>query len=152
MTLLNIEPATAANLDELLGLIEDYQRFYRCEDIDPARNRRYFAGLLEQPDRARQHLGRLDGRAVGFTTLYVTDCSLRAGAVATLYDLYLVPALRGRGLGRQLLLHAADCARAMGLDRMQWETAPDNLRAQRLYDAVGARASDWRQYSLDLSA
>ncbi|MEJ2059983.1 MAG: GNAT family N-acetyltransferase [Gammaproteobacteria bacterium] len=144
---LSIVPAAPDNLEQLLALIEDYQRFYRATDIDPARNRAFFASLLEAPEEGIQHLALVDEHPVGFSTLYFTRCSVEARRIATLYDLFVASTHRGQGIGRQLMEHAAGIARARGLTLMEWETAGDNLTAQRLYDGTGAERSAWVHYS-----
>jgi RimJ/RimL family protein N-acetyltransferase len=32
---------------------------------------------------------------------------------------------------------------------MNWETAPDNHRAQRFYEKVGGRRGDWLVYAIE---
>lgn len=49
----------------------------------------------------------------------------------------VLPAYRGRGIARQLLLACLAKARATGLTRIELEVRADNTRAIRLYRAVG---------------
>ena len=32
---------------------------------------------------------------------------------------------------------------------MEWSTAPSNMRAQRVYERIGAQRSDWIDYGLE---
>ncbi len=56
----------------------------------------------------------------------------------------------GAGCGRGPCPPAAcrDAARDHGAARLVWQTAPDNHRAQRLYDRTGAARSTWLTYEL----
>jgi RimJ/RimL family protein N-acetyltransferase len=49
----------------------------------------------------------------------------------------LLPAWRGQGLGRQLLLACIAKARAQGITRITLQSRADNTVAIRLYEAVG---------------
>ncbi len=54
-----------------------------------------------------------------------------------LAELYVVPPLRGRGLGRALLEAAIDLARERGADRMDLGTSEADLAARALYERLG---------------
>jgi ribosomal protein S18 acetylase RimI-like enzyme len=54
-------------------------------------------------------------------------------------DFYLVPELRGRGVGRRLLAFALDRARELGIEMLHLEVEQGNGTAQGLYRARGSR-------------
>ena len=54
-----------------------------------------------------------------------------------LAELYVVPALRGRGIGRALMTAAIDLARAEGADHMDLGTAETDVAARGLYESLG---------------
>ena len=56
-----------------------------------------------------------------------------------LAELYVVPARRGRGLGRALLDAAIVLAREHGADYMDLNTAETDVAARALYESVGFR-------------
>ena len=45
----------------------------------------------------------------------------------------------------------AEAGRARGCAQLEWQTAPDNHTAQRLYDSTGATKSPWLTYELPLT-
>jgi len=145
-----IKAVTEADMDRLLPLIADYQRFYRVDPVDNAGNRTFFSHFAHNPEQGIQHIAITSHQAVGFSTLYFSYCSLEAAPVATLYDLYVRPELRGQGIGRALLDNAAAVARQRGMKQMIWFTSPDNHVAQRLYDRIKATRSEWIQYTMAL--
>ncbi len=54
-----------------------------------------------------------------------------------LAELYVAPALRGRGRGQALMLAAIDRARERGADRMDLGTSEDDHAARALYERLG---------------
>jgi GNAT superfamily N-acetyltransferase len=54
-----------------------------------------------------------------------------------LAELYVLPARRGRGLGRALMLAAIEVARDAGADRMELGTSEDDVAARALYESLG---------------
>jgi ribosomal protein S18 acetylase RimI-like enzyme len=145
-----VRPATSADLDDLLPLFAEYQRCYGADPVD-ARNRAFFARFLA-PSDAGLLLGAWDdgGAAVGFACVYWTHSSVSAVDVAQLNDLLVRATSRSRGVGQRLIEAAAQAAAERGHPRLVWQTAPDNERAQRLYDRLPATKSLWLEYALPL--
>jgi GNAT superfamily N-acetyltransferase len=146
---MEISTVDRAGLEGVLGLIAAYQRFYGVAEPDHARNRAFFArfcdgdaGILLQATEA--------GAPVGVATVYWTQDSISAADVAVLYDLFVAPEARGRGVGHALIDAAAAAARERGLPTLSWMTAVDNHEAQRLYDRLAADRSTWHEYVLAL--
>ena len=67
-------------------------------------------------------------------------------------DLYVAEAARGTGIADELIASCADRARERGVRVLAWVTAPDNHRAQRVYDRTGATRSPWLEYELEVPA
>jgi GNAT superfamily N-acetyltransferase len=66
-----------------------------------------------------------------------------------LNDLYVDPAVRGMGGGRELIEAVREEAKAkLGCSRVYWLTAPDNVAARRLYDKVAV--TNRVAYKIDL--
>jgi ribosomal protein S18 acetylase RimI-like enzyme len=59
------------------------------------------------------------------------------GLESYLAELYVIPARRGRGLGRQLMEAALREARARGADSMDIGVDEPDLAARRLYESLG---------------
>jgi GNAT superfamily N-acetyltransferase len=90
------------------------------------------------------------GRAVGFASLFWTWTTTRGGRLGVMNDLFVDPAARGTGLADALIAACARRCRERGVRWLEWQTAPDNHRAQAVYERVGARRSQWLDYSLDV--
>jgi ribosomal protein S18 acetylase RimI-like enzyme len=59
------------------------------------------------------------------------------GLECYLAELYVVPELRGQGLGRALMEEAMEVARGEGADYMDLGTSEDDTAARALYESLG---------------
>jgi GNAT superfamily N-acetyltransferase len=144
--------ATAADLPDLLPLVRAYCDFY---DVAPADDALLAVSraLIADPDREGvQLIARSDGgAAVGFAPVYWSWDTLIAARVGIMYDLFVIPPARGTGIA-DLLIEACveECSRH-GAAKLGWQTAPDNARARRVYERVGATRDEWVDYWLTVS-
>ena len=137
----HIREVRSPDLPALGRLFDEYRQFYqlpanleRATDYITARLAAGDSVVLVAADESEQLLG--------FTQLYPTWCSLLAGPVYVLYDLYVPPRARRRGIARALLEAAADRARRDGKLRMTLSTAQTNVNAQALYESLGWERDD----------
>jgi GNAT superfamily N-acetyltransferase len=145
-----VGPLKEGDLEAALPLFAGYQRFYEAEP-DDERNLRFFARFVE-PSEDGLVLGAWVGdELVGFACLYWTFSSTRAAEVALMNDLFVAEGTRGKGVGLALIDGAAEASRARGMAHLEWLTAFDNHRAQRLYARTEAKRSPWLGYEIDLS-
>lgn len=63
-----------------------------------------------------------------------------------LQDLFVVPNLQGKGIGRALIEKVYRRADSAGTPKVYWMTAVDNIQAQKLYDSI-AQKSGFIQYT-----
>ncbi len=144
-----IRLVTEDSFAELEPLFIAYQRFYEVEDIDEERNRKFFSRFI-----GSNHSGWLLGgwqgdEVVGFGCFYRHKSSLSATTTILMNDLYVVEGARGEGIGRSLIEAGLGLARDAGASCLEWSTAPDNHRAQALYDSTGAEKTTWITYELE---
>jgi ribosomal protein S18 acetylase RimI-like enzyme len=67
-------------------------------------------------------------------------------------DLFVAEQARGTGAAEALIGACAERCRERGVASLDWTTAHDNHRAQRLYDRIGAKRDErWVDYSLAVS-
>jgi len=133
---LEIFRANSEQLDELAGLFNQYRVFYE-QDSDFEGCRNFMAERLKK-DQAVIFAARGDeGELTGFTQLYCSFCSVELKPLVYLYDLFVVPAARRRGVARALMDAAKQFAETQGADRLQLETAISNTQAQTLYEDLG---------------
>src|SRR4051794_7642075 len=89
--------------------------------------------LLEPGDRVL--VGRVDGRAVACGAVRAL-----APGVGEIKRMYVVPELRGEGLGRRVLEALETEARKMGFGRLRLDTGERQTAAIALYRSAGYRA------------
>ena len=147
-----IAEVTEADLPELLPLMRGYCDFYEVDPSDEdllAMSR----ALIDDPEREGVQLIARDGdgRATGFATIFWTWSTLSASRIGVMNDLFVDERSRGTGVAEALIGACAERCRERGATSLDWTTARDNHRAQRLYERVGARRDErWLDYSLDV--
>jgi GNAT superfamily N-acetyltransferase len=146
---IEIRPARTDEIEEMLPLIRAYCEFYETVPND-AGLREMFEILINDPEQGAVFIARHDGRAVGFATLDWKWSSLKAARIGYLEDLFVEPETRGRGIADALIETCAQRCREHGRQAMQWMTAPDNHRAQKVYDRTGAGSETYLEYDLEL--
>ena len=149
MSQVEVRPIQPQELEEVLPLIAGYQTFYRAEP-DVERNRLFFSRFLQPSDEGLLLGAWVDGRLAGFATLYWFFSSTKAADSVLMNDLFVREDVRGSGIGRALIEGALDETRRCGAAHLEWFTAPDNLKGQRLYDSIpGASRSTWYAYEVE---
>jgi RimJ/RimL family protein N-acetyltransferase len=129
------------------GRVEDLDGAWHCVDV-VARERAYIGHLEGPPIEASREFWSgliekkypfeiaVDGDAtVGWCDIAPVPRQIFAH-VGTL-GMGLLPAHRGRGIGRRLLGAALERARLCGLERVELHVFAENRRARRLYDSFG---------------
>jgi ribosomal protein S18 acetylase RimI-like enzyme len=146
-----IRRARAQDLDALAGLFDAYRRFY-AQPGDVGLARRFMAERFDRGDSVVHVAEAADGGALlGFTQLYPSWCSVEAGPIMVLYDLFVAPEARGQGMAQALMQAAEDHARDAGCVRVDLSTAHTNHAAQALYESGGWQLDrTFRWYSLAL--
>ena len=147
-----IAVADEPDLPELLTLMRGYCDFYEVAPSDEALLAMSRA-LIADPAREGLQLMARDeqGTAIGFATIFWSWSTTRAARIGVMNDLYVAPSGRGRGVAEQLIEACVERVRSRGGALLSWQTAPDNHRAQAVYDRIGARRSQWLDYDLPVA-
>jgi GNAT superfamily N-acetyltransferase len=147
-----IATVTEADLPELLPLMRGYCDFYEVAPSDEALLAMARELIADPRKEGVQLIARDDsGHAIGFATVFWTWSTLSASRIAVMNDLYLTADARGGGVAEALIAACAERAREHGATTLDWTTAHDNARAQKVYDRVGAQRDErWLHYSLPL--
>lgn len=131
------EAADDGDADALLALARNFHR----EDGHPltpgaeAALLRIIAG--EEPLARVWMVRDATGTPSGYLILILGYSVEYEGRDGFVDDLYLAPALRGRGVGRRLLAFALEQAERLGIRTLHLEVEPDNPVAQTLYRSAG---------------
>lgn len=150
----HIRRATLADLELVAPLFDAYRQFYeRPADLDLARN--YIEARMRDNDSViflATNTNEDGGeKALGFTQLYPTYCSVSATNVWVLYDLFVDPSARRQGIAQALMAEAKKLGEASGAAWLKLETAVTNKAGQALYERLGwHRDTDFYTYHLPL--
>jgi len=149
--MIRIRAAASYDLPALGRLFDEYRQFYKLP-TELERATEYIRARLAAGDSVVLVAADESEQLLGFTQLYPTWCSLLAGPVYVLYDLYVPPRARRRGVARSLLEAGAERARRDGKLRMTLSTAKTNVNAQALYESLGwERDNEFYVYNLSPS-
>jgi ribosomal protein S18 acetylase RimI-like enzyme len=102
---------------------------------------------LAQVPGAFSLIARVAGEPVGLAICFTGFSTFAAAPLVNIHDLAVLPAHRGRGIGRALLAAIEAEARARGAVKITLEVLSGNPAAQALYAARG-----FRGYALDPAA
>ena len=144
---LRIAALAAADHARWLVLVRAYKAFYN----NPATEQQYaqvWKRLLGN-DRIWGLGAHLDGKLVGITH-YLFHTGIWSDKVCYLQDLFVDPAVRGRGAARALIEGVAAAALAQGAERLYWLTQDHNATARALYDKV-AKYNNFIRYDYPLA-
>lgn len=148
----SIRPATRADVplirEFIRGLAAYEKLLHECTATDEQLARTLFPADGSAP-AAHVVIGELNGTPAGFALYFFNYSTFLAQPGLYLEDLFVLPAHRGAGLGRALLLHLAQLANARGCGRMEWSVLDWNQPAIDLYRKLGAvPMSDWTIFRL----
>jgi diamine N-acetyltransferase len=83
-----------------------------------------------------------DGEPAGFAVWFVNFSTFSGRHGIYLEDLFVRPALRGKGIGKALLVHLANQCVANGWSRLQWAVLDWNAPSIEFYKSLGAVMMD----------
>jgi GNAT superfamily N-acetyltransferase len=148
---MEVRPAVESDIPALMPLIRAYCEFYKSDPSDAGLDEMARALIASEDDQGMLLVAADEGgEAIGFAAVGWKWSSLRGARIAVLEDLFVAPEARGRGAADALIEACASRARANGAPVMTWLTAPDNHRAQAVYNRVGGRADTFLEYELEL--
>jgi diamine N-acetyltransferase len=142
--MLTLRPAQADDAAEILALIRelaDYERLLHEVDANP---QDLHAALFGASPRVFCDLAEQDGVIAGFALWFYSFSTFRGRHGIYLEDLFVRPAMRGRGIGRALLAGLASRCLREDLARLEWSVLDWNEPALAFYRTLGARGmKDW---------
>lgn len=142
-----VRPVTLSDRAVWESLFDGYAAFYKTS-VTPAAKAEVWAWIFaEGPDFWCDLALDGAGQVVGMTQYQLMHRSLSGQKVCYLSDLFVVPEVRGGGVGRALIDHVIGFARARGISNVRWLTQEFNYAGRRLYDTYRPK-SDFVLYSV----
>jgi GNAT superfamily N-acetyltransferase len=131
------------------ALWDGYCRFYEREP-DEAVTRHTWARIVDAASPMHAIVAdRAGDGVIGLANYIIHDNTSTLTPVCYLQDLFVDPALRAAGVGKQLIDWLLAEAKTKGWSRLYWNTKENNYRARGLYDQYTPH-SGFLRYVIDL--
>jgi ribosomal protein S18 acetylase RimI-like enzyme len=131
---IRIRRATVADAREAARLLHDFNTEFAEPTPGVAALTEYLTGLIA----AGEITALLAGEGPdGIAALRLRTAIWTGRPEAHLQELYVVPALRGQGIGRVLLEASMDAARDLGATGIDLNTGETDTAARALYESAG---------------
>lgn len=144
---LEIRAATVQDIPQILRFIRGLAEYENLLGDVTATEEKLQATLFPPHGRpaAECVLSLLEGVPAGFALFFSNYSTFLAQPGLYLEDLFVTPELRGRGIGKAMLLHLARLANQRGCGRMEWSVLDWNRPAIEFYESIGAeRKPEWQ--------
>ncbi len=145
-----IRPAVKADTATILHFIRELAIYEKAEHEAKATESHIHRTLFNEQPKAHAIICELDGEAIGFAVYFFSYSTWQGQYGIYLEDLYVSPAHRGVGAGKQLLIALAKIAVDNDCGRFEWSVLDWNQPAIDFYESLGAKPqSEWIKYRLD---
>lgn len=146
---LRIVPATRTEVPLILALIKELADYERLAHEVVATEELLAETLFGAKPYAEVLLAYYDDAPVGYALFFHSYSTFLGNPGLYLEDLFVRPALRGKGIGKALLASLARIAVDRGCGRLEWSVLNWNEPAIGFYKSLGAKPMDmWTVYRL----
>jgi GNAT superfamily N-acetyltransferase len=147
--MLEIRPAEPSDAVLIFGFVRKLAEYERLLHEVVATEADVVRDLFGANPRVFCDLAFWDGAPAGFALWFLNYSTFRGRHGLYLEDLFVEPALRGRGIGKALLKRLAVRCQAEGLSRLEWMVLDWNSPSIAFYKSLGAVAvDDWTVFRL----
>ena len=153
MSDLNIRPATAVDVSLILSFIRELAEYERLANEVVASEAELTRWLFGEQPAARVLIAEYRSEPAGFALFFLNFSTFLARPGIFLEDLYVRPAVRGKGIGKALLKELVKTAAREGYGRVEWAVLDWNTSAIEFYRSLGAKPmTDWTIFRLNSAA
>jgi GNAT superfamily N-acetyltransferase len=144
-----IRTTTEADVPIILSLIRELAEYERAPEAVVATEAGLREVLFGSKRSAEVLLALANGEAVGFAVYFHNFSTWLGRPGLYLEDLFVRPAVRGKGYGRALLKRLAKIAQERSCGRMEWAVLDWNDPAIQFYCKLGAEPmNEWTVFRL----
>jgi ribosomal protein S18 acetylase RimI-like enzyme len=134
---IQIDVAAESDLSEVVSLLRELAEAVTDQrGIDVKVAAENLATLLHGPDSCLL-VARDGGKVVGFINFTVRRTALHAGSSGLIDELIVQSSFRSSGVGRSLVMAAADTCRRLGCVELEVSTEKTNAAARQFYRQCG---------------
>ena len=142
MTELNIRPATAADAQLIVDFIKALAEYEKLAHEARATTEDITRDLFGTDPKVFCEIAEWAGKPVGFTLWFYTYSTFQGRHGIWLEDLYVDPAMRGKGIGKALLVNLARRCLREELGRFEWWVLDWNESSIEFYKSQGGIMQD----------
>jgi GNAT superfamily N-acetyltransferase len=147
---LHIRPAAPDDAALVLRLIRELAIYERLEHEAVATEADIARELFGPAPKVFCDIAEWEGQPAGFALWFYTFSTFVGRHGIWLEDLFVFPDLRGRGIGKALLVELARRCVREGLGRFEWAVLDWNQPSIDFYKAQGARImGEWERCRVD---
>ncbi len=136
---LTVRPITPTDREAWEPLWNGYNAFYQRTDATALAHEitdTLWSRFFDDAEPVFALVAEDAGRVVGLVHYLFHRSTSRIEPVCYLQDLFTSPEVRGRGVGRALIMGVYARAREAGAKRVYWQTRESNSAGRMLYDKV----------------
>jgi GNAT superfamily N-acetyltransferase len=126
----------------VLSLIRELAEYERLLHEVEATEQMIAEALFAANPRLYCDVAEWNGEVAGFAVWFINFSTFSGRSGIYLEDLFVRPALRGRGIGKALLSHLARQCVENGWSRLQWSVLDWNTPSIEFYKSLGAEMLD----------
>lgn len=147
---LTIRPANAGDAGIIAQFIRDLADYEKLAHEAKASAADIARDLFGPNPKVFCEIAEWDGKPVGFALWFYTYSTFQGQHGIWLEDLYVDPNLRGKGVGKALLIHLAQRCVREGLGRFEWWVLDWNEPSIEFYKSQGGIMQDeWTKVRVD---
>ncbi len=145
----SLRPATPADVALILAFIRELAVYERLEHEVRATEDDLRKALFGERPVVEAVIASLDGEPVGYALFFANFSTFLGKPGLYLEDLFVRPAARGAGIGRELLEYLARVAVERGWGRFEWSVLDWNEPSIAFYKKVGAKPmEEWTVFRI----
>jgi GNAT superfamily N-acetyltransferase len=147
---IGIRPARPDDAPLIGAFIRELAEYERLAGECQATPQAVAESLFAPHPRVFCDIAEWNGAPAGFALWFYSYSTFQAKHGIYLEDLFVRPQLRGKGLGKALMLELARCTLREGCGRFEWSVLDWNEPSIDFYRSLGARAmKDWTVFRLE---
>jgi GNAT superfamily N-acetyltransferase len=139
---LNIRRARPDEAGLVLSLIRELADYEKLAHEVEASEAMIAEALFADHPRLFCEIAEWNGEVAGFAVWFNNFSTFSGRSGIYLEDLFVRPALRGKGIGKALLAHLASECVMKGWSRLQWSVLDWNTPSIAFYESLGAVLMD----------
>jgi GNAT superfamily N-acetyltransferase len=142
---LTIRRARSGEAGLVMSLVRELAEYQKLRHEVEATEADIDAALFGDNPRVYCEIAEWQGEAAGFAVWFFNFSTFSGRTGIYLEDLFVRPALRGKGIGKALLKYLAQQCVANGWSRLQWSVLDWNTPSIEFYKSIGAVVMDeWK--------